>query len=137
MCALYFLIIFGLVLRLNIAIFPLIAVILLQAFMITGIQSLISGFCRTEKTSNMVSIFVLMGFMFLGGGAMPIDSYGDVSALTNFAPNYHVLKLYETIVLDTPMSSMMWRVGIVLAISFVLALVGMLVFVKKEERTVP
>jgi hypothetical protein len=35
------------------------------------------------------------------------------------------------------MSSMMWRVGIVLAISFVLALVGMLVFVKKEERTVP
>ena len=133
MCALYFLIVFGFVLRLQVALIPLIAVILLQGFLIAGIQSLIAGICRSEKTSIMVSMVILMVFMFLGGGAVPIDTYGDVSGLTNFAPNYHVFKLYEAIVLDIPMNTMLWRAGVVVLISVGLALLGMGIFVKKEE----
>lgn len=133
MSALYFLIVFGFVLRIQVAILPLIGVILLQGLMITGVQSLISGFCKTERTSIMVSMFVLFGFMFLGGGAVPIDSYGDASSLTNFAPNYHVFKLYEAIVLDNPMNTMLWRAGVVVLIAVGMIALGMLVFVKKEE----
>jgi len=133
MCALYFLIVFGFVLRLQVAVLPLMAVILLQGLLIAGIQSLISGVCRSEKTSIMVSMVILMVFMFLGGGAVPIDSYGDASVLTNFAPNYHVFKLYEAIVLDISMNTMLWRAGVVALISVGLALIGMVVFVKKEE----
>jgi len=133
MCCFYYTIVFGFILNLKVPVVPLLSVMALQGIMIAGFQTMLMGLCRTDKSSILISIFVLMIFLFAGGGAYPTDTVAGADTISNMIPNYNLFKLYEALILKNPLNDMMWRGLFVALISFAMAGIGLVVFLKKEE----
>ena len=134
MMSIYFFLTFYGILQLNVPLIPLLLVVAIQAIMITGFHSMLMGLCRTDKSSTLISIFVLMIFLLLGGGNFPADTFPAGEILANGIPNYNVIKLYEALILEIPLMNLLGRFGFVLAVSAVMGLIGWFAFIKKEEE---
>ena len=133
MCLVYFFVVFFLLLKMPVALGPLLLIVSLHALFISGFRAMITGFCRTDKGGTTLSIFVLMFMLFAGGASFPIESFGEPTLLTNLAPNYNLFKLYETLALNQAYTNLQWRVLSVLILSLVMLFAGLVVFLKREE----
>ncbi len=133
MMSAYFLLTFYGILQLKVPLFPLLLVVAMQATMITGFHSMLMGLCKTDKSSTLISVFVLMIFLLLGGGNFPADTFPAGETLANVIPNYNVSKLYEALILEIPLMNLLGRFGLVLSVSAVMGMIGWFAFMKKEE----
>mgnify|MGYP003809613701 CR=1 FL=1 len=133
LCLVYFLVVFFILLNNPVSLVQLLLMVSLHAFFISSFRAMITGCCRTDKGGTTLSIFFLMFMLFAGGASFPIESFGEVSVLTNLAPNYNLFKLYENLALNQAYTGLQWRIAVVMIPSMIMLLAGLAVFLKREE----
>jgi hypothetical protein len=70
--------------------------------------------------------------MYMGGSFFPVSETSVLGIIANFTPNFHIFKIYETLVLGIGFGQQAWRFAVILSASAVLAFPGWLLFMKKE-----
>jgi len=132
MVIVYFLIALFLILRSSVSFQSFFPIIFIHAFFIASYQSLITGLFKTEKGGRALGIPLFIIFIYLGGSFYPVSESSPLWTVANFTPNFHLFKLYESVLLDTGLQGQAWRFAVLGISAAVLFLAGWASFMKKE-----